>query len=69
VTIPRHHPVDGDQTEWTGFHRLEKMLWGEKSLTGAAPLAARLDTDVASFRDLLGSHAFTPVELANGAAA
>lgn len=60
---------DGDQTEWTGFHRLEKMLWGDRSLTGAAPLATRLDTDIAAFRDLLGSHSFTPVELANGAAA
>jgi iron uptake system component EfeO len=62
-------PGAADPAGWTGFHRLEKMLWGDHTLTGAAPLADKLDSDVAKFRDVLSGHHYMPAELANGAAA
>ena len=33
---------------WTGWHRLEQLLWVGNSTAGATPLADRLDRDVAS---------------------
>ena len=32
--------------DFTGFHRLEKALWVDKSLAGTAPIADQLDADV-----------------------
>jgi iron uptake system component EfeO len=59
----------GGMANWTGFHRLEKMTFGDRTLAGAPALATKLDSDVAAFRSLLVAHSFTPPELANGAAA
>jgi iron uptake system component EfeO len=59
----------GGLAAWTGFHRIEKLLWGQHTMTGGAALATRLDADLVTFRRLLFSHSFTPAELANGAGA
>ena len=62
----RVNDVD-DQAHWTGFHRLEKALWQDKSLTGAEPLADKLDAGVAKLRTLVATAAYQPAQLANGA--
>jgi iron uptake system component EfeO len=56
-----------DPTKWTGFHRIEKALWQDKSLPGMAPLADKLDADVAKLKTLVATAAFQPAQLANGA--
>src|SRR5262249_58018009 len=38
----RVNDVD-DPAGWTGFHRLEKALWDDRSLVGMAPIADKLD--------------------------
>jgi iron uptake system component EfeO len=56
-----------DPAQWTGFHRIEKALWQDKSLTGMAPVATRLDQDVAKLKTLVATVTFQPAQLANGA--
>ncbi|MCD2195778.1 iron uptake system protein EfeO [Actinomycetospora endophytica] len=56
-----------DPTRWTGFHRLEQALYQANTTAGLAPLADRLDADLASLRTLVAGVAFQPAELANGA--
>ncbi|MFJ8494520.1 iron uptake system protein EfeO [Streptomyces sp. NPDC094038] len=56
-----------DQSKWTGFHRLEKALWQDKSLTGTAPIADKLDADVAKLKSLVAKTSYQPAQLANGA--
>ncbi|MFD2420234.1 iron uptake system protein EfeO [Amycolatopsis pigmentata] len=56
-----------DQSKWTGFHRLEKALWEEKSVDGMAPVADQLDADVAKLKTLVATAAYQPAQLANGA--
>ena len=58
---------DVDAAKWTGFHKLEKSIWSEKSLKGAAPLADKLDADVAKLKTLVATVTFQPAQLANGA--
>lgn len=56
-----------DQSKWTGFHRLEKALWQDKSLTGMSPVADKLDADVAKLKTLVATTTYQPAQLANGA--
>ncbi|MFI0940504.1 iron uptake system protein EfeO [Streptomyces sp. NPDC021020] len=56
-----------DATKWTGFHRLEKALWQDKSLTGMKPIADKLDADVAKLKTLVATTTYQPAQLANGA--
>ena len=56
-----------DPTQWTGFHRIEKALWADNSLAGMAPIADKLDADVATLKDKAGTNTYQPAELANGA--
>jgi iron uptake system component EfeO len=53
--------------DWTGFHRLEKALWADKSAKGMAPVATKLDADVAKLKTLVATVKFQPAQLANGA--
>jgi iron uptake system component EfeO len=53
--------------DWTGFHRLEKALWADKSTKGLAPVATKLDQDVAKLKTLVATAKFQPAQLANGA--
>jgi iron uptake system component EfeO len=53
--------------DWTGFHRIEKGLWEDKSTKGLAPIATKLDQDVAKLKTLVATVKFQPAQLANGA--
>lgn len=56
-----------DPAQWTGFHRIEKAIWADGSLAGMAPLADKLDADVATLKDKVATSTYQPAELANGA--
>ena len=56
-----------DPARWTGFHRIEQGLYVANSTAGLAPLADKLDADLASLRTLVTGVQFQPAELANGA--
>ncbi|HVU73014.1 MAG TPA: iron uptake system protein EfeO [Mycobacteriales bacterium] len=56
-----------DPSNWTGFHRLEKALWADKSLTGMTPVAEGLEADVENLNTLVQTVTFQPAQLANGA--
>lgn len=53
----------------TGFHRLEYALWVQGTLDGMAPIADKLDADVAKLHDLVKakSGTYVPDEITNGA--
>ena len=53
--------------QWTGFHRLEKALWQDKSLAGMTPIATKLAADVAKLQRLTQNVKLQPAQLANGA--
>ena len=53
--------------DWTGFHRLEKALWQDKSLAGMSPIADKLDADVVTLKSKVAGESFQPAQLANGA--
>ena len=54
-------------TEWTGFHRIEQALWVNRSTAGMAPIADKLDADIAKLQSLVGTAEYQPAQLANGA--
>ena len=56
-----------DPSQWTGFHRLEKALWRDKSLAGMTPIASKLDADVSKLKTLVATTSYQPAQLANGA--
>ena len=56
-----------DPSQWTGFHRLEKALWQDRSVAGMAPVATKLDADVAKLQKLVATATYQPAQLANGA--
>ena len=53
--------------DFTGFHRLEKALWVDKSLAGMAPIADQLDTDVGRLQKLVSTATYSPAEMSKGA--
>ena len=53
--------------DWTGFHRIEKALWQDKTLSGMSPIADKLDADVAPLKSKVAGESFQPAQLANGA--
>jgi iron uptake system component EfeO len=55
-----------DDPAWTGWHRLEHLLWARNSTAGAAPLADRLDRDLESLRRAVPGLRITPAVLATG---
>lgn len=57
--------AQGDR--WTGFHRIEKALWKDKSLKGMSALADELDKDGARLAKLVAHNSYQPAQLANGA--
>jgi iron uptake system component EfeO len=56
-----------DPNQWTGFHRIEKALWVDKSLAGMAPLADKLDADIQTLQTKVATATYQPAQLANGA--
>jgi len=63
----RADDVQDDPSKWSGFHRLEKALWEDKSLAGMAPVADKLDADVVKLQGLVATTTYQPAQLANGA--
>jgi iron uptake system component EfeO len=53
--------------EWTGFHRIEQALWVNRTTAGTAPIADKLDADIAKLQSLVGTAEYQPAQLANGA--
>ncbi len=59
---------DVPAASWTGFHKLEKMLWVDNATTTAMkPVADKLDKDVARLAALVESADYQPAQIANGA--
>ncbi|WP_198286919.1 iron uptake system protein EfeO [Frankia sp. QA3] len=56
-----------DEASWTGFHRLEKAIFADRSLAGTGPLADKLNTDVGRLNTLVAKATFQPAQIANGA--
>ncbi|GAA1841637.1 iron uptake system protein EfeO [Pseudonocardia ailaonensis] len=56
-----------DPAKWTGFHRIEKALWQDRSLAGMAPIADKLDADIATLKANVATATYQPAQLANGA--
>jgi iron uptake system component EfeO len=56
------NPVD-----WTGFHRIEKALWQDKTLDGMSPMADKLDADVLTLKSKVAGETYQAAQLANGA--
>jgi iron uptake system component EfeO len=54
-------------SQWTGFHRIEKALWADKSLKGMDPYADKLMADVTKLQQLIPTAKLQPAAIANGA--
>jgi iron uptake system component EfeO len=52
---------------WTGFHRIERILWEQGTTKGTAPFAKRLLRDVTTLDTKVKSLTYQPAQLANGA--
>ncbi|MFD3482752.1 iron uptake system protein EfeO [Streptomyces sp. NPDC058665] len=56
------------ETDWTGWHRLEKALWQDKKITPRdKELADLLITDLTAWQKKVGTAEITPTSMANGA--
>jgi iron uptake system component EfeO len=53
---------------WTGFHRIEKALFADKTTDGLAPLADQLDADVKTLRQRIAGLTIPPKAMVGGAA-
>ncbi|MDT7705280.1 MAG: iron uptake system component EfeO [Pseudonocardiales bacterium] len=56
-----------DPAQWTGFHRIEKALWVDRSSAGMTPVADKLDADVATLKSKVATAVYQPAQMANGA--
>lgn len=52
---------------WTGFHRIEKALFKDRTTKGMGPVADRLVADIEQLIKLTAGLRYQPKELANGA--
>jgi iron uptake system component EfeO len=61
--------IDGvpNPADWTGFHRIEKAMWQDKTLDGMNPIADKLDADLATLKAKVAAESFQAAQLANGA--
>jgi iron uptake system component EfeO len=57
-----------DDPDWTGWHKLEYLLWQQNTTNGGAELADKLDADVASLQEQLPDLDLPPAALSVGAA-
>ncbi len=58
---------DVPAAQWRGFHRIEKALFQQKTLTGMAPFGVKLVADIKRLQKLSAGLKYQPTELANGA--
>lgn len=57
-----------DDPAFTGWHRLEFLLFNKNTTEGGAPFADQLDKDIATLKEQFASVEVTPIDVANGAA-
>jgi len=57
-----------DDPTFTGWHRLEYLLFEKNTTEGGAPFADQLDTDVAALKEQFPSVDVKPVDVSTGAA-
>jgi iron uptake system component EfeO len=55
------------QSQFTGFHRIEQMMWADNTLTGASPTCAGLVKNERQLLTLVRSASYNPLEMASGA--
>jgi iron uptake system component EfeO len=55
------------KSQFTGFHRIEQMLWQDNSLTGAPAMCAGLVKNEQQLLTLVSKAQFNPLEMASGA--
>jgi iron uptake system component EfeO len=55
------------QSEFTGFHRIEQMMWADNTLTGASQMCAGLVKNEQQLLTLVRSASYNPLEMASGA--
>ena len=55
------------QSQFTGFHRIEQMMWADNTLAGAAPMCAGLVKNEQQLLTLVRSASYNPLEMASGA--
>lgn len=53
--------------EWSGFHRIEKVLWEQGTTRGTEPYARKLVRDVETLQRKVRTISLQPAQLANGA--
>lgn len=53
--------------DWTGFHRIEKAMWQDKTLDGMSAMADKLDADVVTLKSKVAGETYQTAQLANGA--
>jgi len=58
---------DVPAAQWRGFHRIEKSLFQDRTLTGTAAYGDKLVADVKRLESLCAHLKYQPTELANGA--
>jgi iron uptake system component EfeO len=56
-----------DVSQWTGFHRLEKAIFADRSLAGMSSIADKLVSDVNKLNTLVAKETYQPAQIANGA--
>jgi iron uptake system component EfeO len=57
-----------DDPEFTGWHRLEYLLFEKNTTEGGAPFADQLDKDVATLKEQFATVEVKPVDVSTGAA-
>jgi len=57
-----------DDAAFTGWHRLEYLLFQQNTTEGGAPFADQLDKDIASLKEQFPTVEVTPVDVSTGAA-
>jgi iron uptake system component EfeO len=57
-----------DDPKFTGWHRLEYLLFEKNTTEGGAPFADQLDKDIATLKEQFPTVEVTPVDVSNGAA-
>jgi iron uptake system component EfeO len=57
-----------DDPEFTGWHRLEYLLFEKNTTEGGAPFADQLDKDIATLKEQFAKVEVTPVDVSTGAA-
>jgi iron uptake system component EfeO len=55
------------ESEWTGFHRIERTLWEQSTTKGTEPYAKKLIADVDTLQRKVKTIELQPAQLANGA--